>query len=104
MEKTEFTLAKLNINNEKNINCPICLECIDSQIISELSSCLHIICEPCFKNMLNFSNKCPLCLKVFTSCFYKENSLFLSEYTLTEKDLQNIMGFRNSIYHGIYLI
>jgi hypothetical protein len=104
MERTVSGLESLSLIIKDNSNCPICLEQIESQIISELSSCFHVMCEPCFKNMINFTNKCPLCLKIFTSCFYKDGSLILSEYFVTEKDMQNILDQRNSIYHGIYLI
>ncbi len=99
----ENILTTMNLIIQENSNCPICLEQIESQIISELSSCRHIMCEPCFKNMINFSNKCPLCLKDFVSCFYKNGSDVLSEYFITDSEMERISLQKNSVYHGIIL-
>jgi hypothetical protein len=94
----ETAFSELALNKD----CPICLEEMNSKVISVLN-CSHIICEACFKSMINFSNKCPLCLKVFTSCLNKEGSVTLSEFLVTEMELDKITQQRNSVYMGIIL-
>jgi hypothetical protein len=82
-------------------SCPICLEVCDSKTLSHLDSCSHSLCESCFKDLIRFSNKCPLCTKIFSSCTNKEGHVKMSEYKITETELTNISSYQNTIYNGI---
>ncbi len=97
----EASLQELTLSLD--MNCPICLEEMQQkQMISVLDSCSHKLCEECFKTMINFSNKCPLCLKIFNSCVFRKGKSNVTEFQLTEKELNLIQANRNSLVNGIY--
>jgi hypothetical protein len=88
---------------ESIIPCPICFEDINNdKIFSEINSCNHILCEICFKQLINYSNNCPLCSKIFTSCKYKKDqNTIVEEYILNERDLTNVKQQKESFFKGI---
>lgn len=82
------------------VNCPICFEDFRSKTFSELDSCNHTMCGVCFQSLIKYSNKCPLCAQVFNSCRYKEGDSTVSEYFITEMELDDINNHKLSFYKG----
>src|SRR5690349_17940353 len=107
MEQNTPTTPRSNksvdIPSENQFNkCPICLEHIENETkFAELNTCKHTVCEPCFKSLISYSDKCPLCAKNFLSCKLKssivENN---TEYHLNSGDLEKIKGHKNSFSQG----
>jgi hypothetical protein len=90
--------AGISLMTMYELNCPICLEDCNAKTLSELNSCSHFLCEDCFKDLIKYSNKCPLCAQIFSSCKYKERDNYLYEYFIGEVDLNNINKHMMSLY------
>ena len=72
------------------LSCPICLEdIILTNTFSKLDACNHKMCQTCFKQLINYSNKCPLCGIKFTGCeLIKENTV-VEGHVLSDLDFEN---------------
>jgi hypothetical protein len=82
-------------------SCPICLEdIIANEVFSQLDSCNHHLCQPCFKQLIGYSDNCPLCGIRFSGCFYIKNKNIIHQHIMTDVDLENVKKNKNSFYHG----
>lgn len=55
--------AKLNPENEHKspqMECAICLECVDSQELA-VTPCGHLFCLECITEVINHRGICPMC-------------------------------------------
>ncbi len=90
---------------ESVLQCPICLEeIITNEIFSRLDSCNHNICEPCFKQLIYYSDNCPLCGLQFSGCIYIKDNNIIHQHVLTEIELQSVKMNKNFHHHGIIRI
>jgi hypothetical protein len=81
--------------------CPICLEEIaTNEIFSQLNSCNHNICESCFKQLIYYSDNCPLCGLQFSGCLYIKDNKIIHQHILTEIELQSVKNNKNSYNNG----
>lgn len=81
-----------NVNDSDSLLCPICLEKLSTfNINSHLDGCKHILCESCFKIMIQYSNICPLCNKIFLTCINKDSeNKVIAIYELNDHDFELI--------------
>jgi hypothetical protein len=92
----EVTYVSIEINK----TCPVCLEDISLGPVSILDSCSHSLCETCFMSHLEFSDKCPLCSKIFKGCLLKSGDSIISSFFLTEDHCEKIQKNRRKMSQG----
>lgn len=56
---------RINVDDDNNLNCPICLQNSSDGRKFQVSKCGHIICKECCNSIFKSSNnsKCPICKK-----------------------------------------